>query len=1178
MHLEGLLSLMRQLPPYSALIEQMRTAGSTPDQHVLRAARPFVSAALAQDLKRPVLIVTGRVERAYNVAEQLPVWLPHTPVLRFAEPSSLFYERSPWAAATIRARLDVLAALCPPVGLERDSQSRPPVIVASALALMQRTLPPREFRVSSRVLKVDQQAEPEKLLRTWLGIGYVPSSVVAEPGTFNRRGGIIDIFPIGDNRPARIEFFGDTIESLRLFDPATQRSAENIQRLVITPAREALPRLAGNVARDLAGWFEQQPPAEEDVTSALPDQADLGGETAFPLVEFYMPYFYSQPATLLDYLPDDTLVIIEDWNALSEAISDLEAQSISQRDEKLQANLLPPDYPLPYATWDELHEGLNDRTPLHLGGATIDEDSETPPDDDIRLGHLFVPGPHYGGQLRLVLDSLHALNTTGDRVVVISNQGLRLAELWQEQEQQGPQPPVENVSELPDGLKFVEGTMTEGWTLKPLTGRPTHLFTDAELFGWKRPEPRRHHQPRAISPESYFADMAPGDYVVHVEYGIGRFAGMRKRVLEGNEREYLVIEFAGSDILYVPIHQADRVSRYVGANDDAPTLNRLGSPEWARTKDAARQAAEEVARELLELYATREHVQGFAFSPDSPWQHELEASFPYIETEDQLRVLQEVKADMEHSTPMDRLICGDVGYGKTEIALRAAFKAVMDNKQVTILVPTTVLAQQHFTTFSQRLAAFPIKVEMLSRFRTHKEQDKILAQTERGEVDILIGTHRLLQSDVLFKDLGLLIIDEEQRFGVTHKERLKQMRTEVDVLTLTATPIPRTLYMSLSGIRDISMIQTPPEERLPVLTHVGPYDERLVRQAILREIDRGGQVFYLHNRVSTIHAIERRLRELVPDAKIAIGHGQMPEDQLEQVMTEFADGQYDVLLCTTIIESGLDIPNANTIIIDRADTFGLAQLYQLRGRVGRGSNRAYAYLFHPKLSRLTEDARARLETIAEQTELGSGMSIAMRDLEIRGAGDLLGTRQSGYIASVGFHLYTQLLAQAVQRLKAGVDVEPKLSAATSPMITIDLPIPTYLPVDFIPDMSLRLQLYRRLADLNDEQAVEDMRAELTDRFGSLPPEITGLLYQLKVKLRAQRANATAITSEDNQVSIRLPYLAEVDRAALQHYLGNDVRVSRTSVWLPRDPNSDAWKERLLHVLEKLAMNTPETVK
>jgi transcription-repair coupling factor (superfamily II helicase) len=1174
MNLEGLLSLMRQSPLYQAVLDDLQARRETPDQRLLRSARPYAVAALAQDLNRPVLVVTALVERAYNVAEQLPAWLPGRRVLRFAEPSSLFYERSPWAAATIRARLNVLATLCPPAGMNPDPSVTSPIIVTSALALMQRTLPIREFRASSRLLKADQVADPDRLLRTWLGIGYTPASVVAEPGTFNRRGGIVDVFPISAERPVRIEFFGDMIESLRTFDPATQRSAENVTEVLINPAREALPRLAGDVARHLHNWFEQQPPADEDVTSAQPDEADLTSESAFPLLEFYLPYLYSSPASLLDYLPDDTLIVVEDWNALSDCLAELEAQAVEQRAEKRDSNQLPVDYPLPYLTWDELHEAISERHPLHLGGSQLEDVAEQA--GYAHLGELFAPGPRYGGQLRTVMNALHDLNLTQDRVIVVSNQSLRLCELWEEQKRTPSRPPVENLLTLPESVTFVEGALAEGWTFKPDSrNRPTHLFTDAEIFGWKRPEPRRHHVPRAVSPEAYFADMAPGDYVVHVEYGIGRFAGLKKRTMEGNEREYLVIQYAGSDILYVPIHQADRLSRYVGAGDAEPALSRLGSPEWAKTKEAARAAAEEVARDLLDLYARRESIHGFAYSPDAPWQHELEASFPYVETEDQLRVLAEVKADMESPTPMDRLICGDVGYGKTEVALRAAFKAVMDGKQVAILVPTTVLAQQHFTTFSQRLAPFPVKVEMLSRFRTRQEQKEILEATAVGGVDILIGTHRLLQPDVAFRDLGLLIIDEEQRFGVTHKERLKQMRTEVDVLTLTATPIPRTFYMSLSGIRDISTINTPPEERLPVLTHVGPYDDKLVRQAILREIDRGGQVFYLHNRVSTIRAIARRLRELVPEANIVIGHGQMPEEELEMVMAEFARGEYDVLLCTTIIESGLDIPNANTIIIDRADTFGLAQLYQLRGRVGRGANRAYAYLFHPRTSRLAPEARARLDTIAEQTELGGAMSIAMRDLEIRGAGDLLGTRQSGYIASVGFHLYTQLLGQAVQKLRSGESggaALPSLSV-TGPAATIDLPVPAFIPVDFIPEVSLRLQLYRRLADLRDDQAIEDMRAELTDRFGSLPEAIQGLLFQLKVKLRAARASVTAIASEDSQISIRLPYLAEVDRSALQQYLGNGARVSRTSVWLPREQDDKVWQTRLLSVLDKLANNT-----
>jgi transcription-repair coupling factor (superfamily II helicase) len=1189
LQLEGLLGLLDQSAPYNALLDRLRQGASVPDQHILRAARPYVIAGLVRHLRRPTLIVTASVERAYNIAEQLPAWLPNTPILRFSEPGALFYERSPWASAAIRARLDVLSALCPPIGAE-STAVQPPVVVSSALALMNRTLPIREFRSGSRVIKVGGKADPDKLIALWLGIGYTPSSLVAEPGSFNKRAGILDVFPVAAARPVRIEFWDDEVSSIRSFDPASQRSIESLKQITIGPAREALPKLAEPVARGLRDWFGSLPAVSDDVTSARPDEVELATGTAFPMIEFYLPLLYSHPANLIDYLPENPLVIVDEWDAMRESVGHFETQAIEQRDEKLANNQIPSDYPLPYLTWDELREAIVTRRPLHLGGTSLEEE------DELRLGSQFVPGQHYGGQLRTMLDSLRTLQRRADRAIVISNQAQRLSELWNEREHAGQLTPTQQITSLPDELTFVQGALAEGWSFK---GSPeTHIFTDAEIFGWKRPEPRRRvdraerverpdRADRADRPdgahassnplsnlsptEAWFADLAPGDFVVHIEYGIGRFAGLRKRMTEGNEREYLVVEFAGSDVLFVPIHQADRLSRYVGVDDREPTLNRLGTPEWAKAKETARQAAEEVARELLELYAARSSVHGHAFSPDTPWQAELEASFPYVETDDQMRALRDVKADMEREIPMDRLICGDVGYGKTEVALRAAFKAVMDGKQVAILVPTTVLAQQHFNTFSQRLAAFPVTVEMLSRFRTRAEQTDILEKASKGKIDILIGTHRLLQADVMFKNLGLLVIDEEQRFGVTHKERLKQMRTEVDVLTLTATPIPRTLYMSLAGLRDISTLMTPPEARLPVLTHIGPYDEQIVRQAILRELDRDGQVFFLHNRVSTISAFKERIAAMVPEASIAIGHGQMSEDELELIMTEFARGDYDVLLCTTIIESGLDIPNANTIIIDRSDTFGLAQLYQLRGRVGRGTQRAYCYLFYPKHGALSEDSRARLTTIGEQTELGGGMSIAMRDLELRGAGDLLGTRQSGYIASVGFHLYTQLLAQAVQRLRSGGSTGSlsDLLEAVGPTITIDLTLPAYIPVDFIPELPLRLQIYRRLADLKTDGQIDEMQNELSDRFGILPPEIMGLLYQMQVRLLAQRVNATAITASDNQVSIRLPYLAEVDRPALQRFLGNETRVSRTSIWLARDPNSDDWQDRLLGVLTKL---------
>lgn len=1165
MRLTGLIDALRQTETYQKVLHNLRHNQAVPDQHVLRAARPYLVAALAYDLACPVVLVTGRVDRAYNLAEQLPVWAPDLHILRFAEPSAIFYERAPWTTATIQGRLDTLAALVKPVGISQEPDVSPPIIVTSAYALMQKTLPVREFRAGSRVLRAGAQAEPETLLRTWLQIGYSPTTTVIEPGTFSRRGGILDIFPMSASQPVRIEFFGDEIESLRSFSPATQRSTGTLDRVTIIPAREALPRYAPAAAEKLADWFARQPNPADDVTSALPDQEPLSNGVAFPLIEHYLPYLYGHPANLLDYVPEDVLIIIDDRGALEDSMADLEEQALNVRQEKIAADHLPPDSPLPYLTWGELQDELSTRKVLHLSA-----NPEIGIEDQNLLGDLFAPGPRHGGQLRLALEELNSLYDLGERTIVVTQQAQRIAELWGEQNDYIP--PITQIdgSDGAGSLSFVEGSLGEGWVLETRHGK-LHLLTDAEIFGWKRPEPRRRQQPRAHSPESGFADLEIGDYVVHVEYGIGRFGGLQKRILDNSEREYLVIEYAGNDTLYVPIHQADRISRYVGADDRPPQLNRLGNQDWVRTKENTRQAVEEIARELLELYAARADIQGHAFSPDTPWQHELEASFPYIETNDQLRALHEVKRDMEHPQPMDRLICGDVGYGKTEVALRAAFKAVMDGKQVAVLVPTTVLAQQHFHTFSQRLHAFPVKVEMLSRFRSPAEQRQILYEVAEGQIDILIGTHRLLQPDVQFKDLGLLVIDEEQRFGVTHKEQLKQLRTEVDVLTLTATPIPRTLYMSLTGIRDISMIQTPPEERLPVVTHVGVYNDKLVRQAILREIDRGGQVYFVHNRVQTIDTIAVKLRRLIPEAEIVVGHGQMDEQRLEAVMRAFARGDFDVLLSTTIIESGLDIPNANTLIVDRADWFGLAQLYQLRGRVGRGANQAYAYFFHPRTSRLTADARARLDTISEQTDLGAGMSIAMRDLEIRGAGDMLGTRQSGHIAAVGFHLYTQLLGQAVKHLR-GLGEAPHLPVA-APTLTIDLPVPAYIPTNFVAEPALRIQLYRRLAELQDMQTIEDMQTELVDRFGPLPRAVQGLLFQIRVKLLAQAANVSAIGNENGQISIRLPYLANIDRPALQERLGYEVRVSRTAVWMPYESvDEQTWQSNLLTVLEKLQLS------
>jgi transcription-repair coupling factor (superfamily II helicase) len=789
-------------------------------------------------------------------------------------------------------------------------------------------------------------------------------------------------------------------------------------------------------------------------------------------------------------------------------------------------------------------------------------------DEVALLRDVFMVQTRFGGQVRLAMEQIGRVGAEG-AAVVVTRQVERFTELLGSLEVQADT--TEQLALPLHGVHVVEGTYPEGWAMRTADGLLS-LFTDRDVFGWAK-APRRPVRRRRAEP--FMAEVEPGDFVVHVEHGIARYLGLRRLSQEETEKEYLELEYSGGDRLYIPTYQVDRLSRYIGAGEAQPPLTRLGGTEWRDAKARARKAVEEIADELLELYITRTMAEGHAYPEDDVWQRELEAAFPYEETDDQLRTIAEVKADMERPRPMDRLIAGDVGYGKTEVALRAAFKAVMNGKQVAVLVPTTVLAQQHYETFRRRLATFPLTVEMLSRFRTEREQDQVLAGLKKGEVDIVVGTHRLVQSDVEFKDLGLVVIDEEQRFGVRHKEALKQLRREVDVLTMTATPIPRTMNMALTGLRNLSTIDTPPEDRLAVWTYVAQWDENLVQRAIRRELSRGGQVFLVHDRVRGIELVQRRVERLVPEAVVAVGHGQLPEGRLSAVMEQFAGGEVDVLICTTIIESGLDIPNANTIIVNHADHFGLAQLYQLRGRVGRGTVRAYAYLLFSPGQGLNETARQRLRAIMEASELGSGLQIAMRDLEIRGAGDILGRRQHGHISAVGFDLYTRLLAQAVadRREAMGEEEQPdqeRIQAFLRPLqpgLQLNLPLQAELPESYIPDAALRLALYRRLGTLSSLDEIDDFQQELTDRFGDVPEEAAGLLYQSRVKVVAEQLGVTIIGQEGPQFYARLDvsWLRSVD---VGQWLSGAARLGRGQVWITVPPRED-WRAVLLWVLRTL---------
>ncbi len=1179
--LSGLLPALRQHSTFRHLCAQA-TAGDWPRHPlgILAAARSFVAAALAAE-GSPLLLITARAETARLLLAQLRAWLGAEAdrVHHFADPDALAFERVPWSREARHARLAALTALARWGAPGHDAA--PPVVVASARALMQRTAPPAAFRRHLHTLRRGDIIDLHNLARRWLQGGYQQETLVEQPGVFSRRGGILDIWPPNQPLPVRIELWGNEVDSLRAFDPATQRSlpAAAQQRVVIGPGSEALLTAAPAAAHALRqlDLSACHPPAQLEFER---DIDHLANAIPFRGMEYYLPYLFPAPATLLDYLPPAAWLLIDAAADVAAAALDLEGQALQVQRDLIKGGDLPAGMAGGQLNWETLRPLIEARQPIILGQGKLDGHTTSVASP---LGRRFHPGPRWGGQVRRVLEDVAEMQAAAAQVVLVTRQAARLADLLAERG--GPAPDTRPLTPdtwhltpdtrrlTPHPLRLVQGQFDEGWRFSADEGELI-LLTDAELFGWGRPRTRRRRPTRAAAPESFFADIQPGDFVVHMEHGIGRFVGLTKILVDQVQRDYLHVAYAQNDKLYVPVHQADRLARYVGPGDAPPALHRLGAADWGMVKARARKAIEDIAEDLLKLYAQRETLSGHAFSVDTEWQRELESAFPYVETEDQLVAIEAVKEDMQRPRPMDRLICGDVGYGKTEVALRAAFKAIMDNRQVALLAPTTVLAQQHFHTFSQRLKSFPVEVRMLSRFRSRTQQRQTLQELAAGQVDVVIGTHRLLSQDVIFKNLGLLVVDEEQRFGVRHKERIKQMRAQVDVLTLTATPIPRTLYMSLTGVRDLSTIDTPPAERLPIHTMVGPFDETLVRNAILREIDRNGQLFFVHNRVQGIQQMANRLRKLAPEATFEVAHGQMPERDLERVMLAFAEGAFDVLVCTTIIESGLDIPNANTIIINRADTFGLAQLYQLRGRVGRGAVRAHAYLLYDKHKAMSPEARRRLEAIEEASDLGAGFRIAMRDLEIRGAGELLGARQHGHIAAIGFDLYVRLLAQAVEELRqrgalpAGSFDASLWVAAIGPAVQLDLPVEAGLPASYVPDEPLRLQLYRRIAGLKTPGEIDEMQQELQDRFGPPPAEVQNLLFQVKVKVLSERAGVSSIGRDQNQLVVRSDALARLAPERLQYQLGHSARVGAHALWVPIDA-AGAWRQRLLHTLDIL---------
>jgi len=1114
--LSRLLHLIEEMPAYCQLVGKLEQQDGSARVAVLDAAKPYFIAALYQNLRRPMMVVTAQPESGKKLYEQLLAWCDSSQVKLFPEPDALPYERIVSDNSTELERLQVLSALANMAGDDGAPTAGSPLIVASAPAFMQKTAPYSDFTAACHAVRLGMEVEPFHLLSQWQAMGYRLENMVEVPGTISHRGGIIDIYPPTSDLPARLEFFGNTVDSIRLFDPANQRSLRAVSSIAIAPATEMLTPLLNN----------NRPGLEE--------------------------------GSVLNYLPSGGLLILDEPQSIKLAVEDLDAKANELRADKLEQGELPPDFLRPYFAWDELESAVKKRQRLVLTAWGISDNEQW-----YELG--FTPAPSYAGQLPALVKKAREMLAQKHRLILVSHQASRLSELLEEEDIIAP--PLAEIKQIPPpgSLTLVQGLLAEGWVMNG----DTYLLTDAEIFGFMKQ--RRLLKKRPVPHHRLFIDMTPGDYVVHVEHGIARFAGVITMSTEDSEKEYLVLEYAAGDKLYVPTDQIDRVSRYIGAGERPPVLSRLGTQEWTRTKQRVKEAVADVAQELLALYAAREVVPGFAFSTDSVWQQELEASFPYVETPDQIEVQKQVKEDMEKAKPMDRLVCGDVGYGKTEVAIRAAFKAVMDNKQVAVLVPTTVLAEQHFSTFSQRLGAFPIRIEVLSRFRSAKEQQAILDGLAKGTVDICIGTHRLLQKDVAFKNLGLLIIDEEQRFGVVHKEYLKRMRQEVDVLTLSATPIPRTLHMSMVGVRDMSVMETPPDERLPIRTCVAEYNERLIREAILRELERNGQVFFVHNRVQSIAFVASKLQSLLPEARLAIAHGQMPEGELEKVMADFIQGKSDILVCSSIIQSGLDMPNVNTLVVNQSDRFGLTQLYQLRGRVGRGANLAYACFLYDRGKRLTPTAEKRLKTIFEATELGAGFGIAVRDLEIRGAGTLLGVRQSGHISAIGFNLYCQLLSQAVEEQKArqagvaGKEARP----SRLPAPTIGLPLPAFIPEEYVADLHTRLSLYQKLVTLEKVEQVEALAQEFSDRFGALPPEVKNLLYAVKVKALAAKAGIESIATEEGQIILRLFEGMKFDKQKLEPFLKDGIKLGTNQLHLNPKRLGKDWQKVLEEVLGRV---------
>ncbi|MFN2450144.1 MAG: transcription-repair coupling factor [Candidatus Baltobacteraceae bacterium] len=1116
--------LVRGLPGAGRVLRDIaarlrRGAGAYALHETIPAARPALLAALYREIGGVFCVVLPTVDAAERLFADLLYYLE---------------EDEPRTVRLLRSREETVGAIDSPsersarMSLMAQLADGVPGIVLIPLAAARQYVIPREAFARERFsLHSGQSAGWDATLERLYRCGYQRTDVVSAAGEFAVRGGILDVFAASADRPVRIEFFGDEIESLRPFDLVSQRSQGGLEALEIVPWLEIArdETLRARVAASLQGPLN----VREAVIAYLQTGADVP--------EPWLPLAFERRETVLDYLPAHTTLVIDEPGMLatieralddersreeSVLLAGMDEGDLSVRDADVGEALLA-QAAAPYPRLHDLAAGFAGHAALVFpGGIETAAAVDWMPRIDENLVLEARPADHFNRQIELFTQSLRESVAANETVLLVTTGAARTSDIVRAAGLTVSAGPLVFGS----GCVYVDhGSIESGFTLPALRLR---VLGDREIFG----QPAKRVKIRAVKEgvPVTLADLKVGDYVVHAVHGIGQYLGLRTEKILGATQDYLDLKYAGTDRMLVPVTQMHQVTKYSASEGGTPRLSKMGGADWARTKTRVSESLAKIAEGLVQLYADRELARGHAFAPDTVWQAELEEAFPYDETPDQMKAIVETKNDMERARPMDRVVCGDVGYGKTEVALRAAFKAVADKKQVAVLVPTTLLADQHYRTFSTRFAGFPMRIEELSRFRSKKEQREILRDCAEGKVDIVIGTHRLLQKDVAFADLGLIVVDEEQRFGVMHKERLKQLRASVDVLTLSATPIPRTLHMSLLGVRDLSLIQTAPKNRMSIKTVVVPAGDAVVQRAISAELDRGGQVYYLHNRIESIYSVKNALQQLVPRARIAIGHGQMHEHELEPVMQAFIEGEVDVLVATTIIENGIDIPNVNTIVVNDADKFGLAQLYQLRGRVGRSNHQAYAFLLYQAHKSLTEEAKARLEAIREFTHLGSGLQIAMRDLEIRGAGNLLGAAQSGFIASVGFDTYCQLLAEAIaQRKGEQAALEEQREAV------IDVKIDAYVPADYIAQVSQKIAVYQQLAKSRTQAQVEEIAASVRDRFGPLPAALENLVELTKLRTVALQKHVTRVIVDEKRLTLGVGSGFELQPSAIPRF-------------------------------------------